>query len=330
MRFTFRSGLVSRAARISLALCFVLGMSTLKAQQEGEEPPEGTSQLCCEKNVVENGHFEFGMDPGSNSNFSGCPPTMPYPYSWCPIYSPQYKGSLGFNQTYGVVAGRGVQMWGITTWTQAHGEAIWQELYLQQGATYALRFDAHFLDVGNLGPDSVIFRFRAYQSQPTTVNPPGGALIGEVHVSDVNYNTYYVPAWTCPADFNYLLVSIHNTTPSDQNGSYNGWGRLDNICLQEVQPYKSAKAKQLNPETLPELYPNPTDGHVSVDYPESYGKVKSVTITDVNGREWPASQLRSNVGQLDFDAATLADGAYFIRVEFDQSEYPYTAQFRKF
>jgi len=56
------------------------------------------------------------------------------------------------------------------------------------------------------------------------------------------------------------------------------------------------------------IYPNPSGGIVTIELPGNY--YKTITVMDVNGREWIKQQITTNV--VEIDMSDMPNGMYFV------------------
>lgn len=262
--------------------------------------------LCCRDNVLTNGDFESGNFTG-NGSVSGCSTAGSYADDWCGVGSAQYLLNTGFGAT------AGFSMWGIGQ-TYSSGEGIYQAVNIGMGDTCHIRFDGRFGDQVPTGPDSVIVRFQAYTSAPTSVSGAGGTLIGDFVVKNTSYGTFTLAEWVAPAAFTHIMINPRNNAPMN-DGALVSWIKLDNICM-EVSP---RMVNQQDPfdDARVIAYPHPAGEMVGLQYPVEWGQIKDLKIVDLQGRLITAPVLRKEVGEIHLNLEGLSAGLYLLNLAFE-------------
>ena len=169
----------------------------------------------CANNIVLNPDFSDGFNPDGSD--------------WTtPTGSPQLvSDNCGTPGSY--------QMWG----NQNVGEAIEQSstsgFLFEAGKTYRIRFCGRYLLQPNLNNPSVQFGFTASNG---SVNPfTAGYNIGLSNpITSQAWTCYTLPDWTAPTDFSTLTINATNNVPDNGTPFTVSWGRIDNICIEEVVP----------------------------------------------------------------------------------------------
>ncbi|MBC7776021.1 MAG: hypothetical protein H7246_11350, partial [Phycisphaerae bacterium] len=174
--------------------------------------------LCpdCEHNLVQNpGFFEGAVDgelgaSGASNNWQTA------------NNSPDVSAGIFCCDAYGI------QMWG----SQDKGEAICQTGFnFLPTKTYSISFSAYYDQPSSVAP---YVQFGFYASSGC-VNPfpncVGCETMGvSVQITDQNCVTYTLPNWTPTASYNALIIKALTANPWPNLG----FGRIDNICIQEV------------------------------------------------------------------------------------------------
>ena len=123
----------------------------------------------------------------------------------------------------------GIQMWG----SQDKGEAICQSGFnFIPSKTYSISFSAYYSQPSSITP-YVQFGFYAANG---CVNPFSNCTGCETmgisgQITDENCATFTLPNWTPAANYNSLIIKALTANPWPALG----FGRIDNICIQEVE-----------------------------------------------------------------------------------------------
>lgn len=151
-----------------------------------------------------------------------------------------------------------IQMWG----NEDLGESIRQSGFsFQPGKTYRIRFKARFLNQ-NLPTNYVRFGFTASNGSldPFTCTTTCENMGETGNISNQVCDTYTLPDWTVASTtpWNTLIIRAFNNVP-DQPGNANtiSWGRIDNICITEVEDTCKCGA-------FSQLFARPTVGAPSI------------------------------------------------------------------
>jgi len=217
----------------------------------------------CEDNIVMNGNFSAGLAPG-NLGFGG---TISNWATW--TASPQVL--VGDTcQDAGAV-----QMWG----NQVVGESIQQPVTFVMGGIYEISFCGKWL---NTVQDSVRFRFRASTGLPGSYLNCTGTC-DEMYLSPVqttSWATYTSAPWTAPQNFNTLTISIWNNFAIN-DGAFVSWGRIDDVCIRRIGTSATHEATGAEDATL---FPNPTNGNVTIQFKEALNAETMISVLDLTGR----------------------------------------------
>jgi hypothetical protein len=83
-----------------------------------------------------------------------------------------------------------------------------------------------------------------------------------------------------------------------------------------------ANNKTLSPETI-EVFPNPTNGLITVNANNLSGQEITINITDITGRTLMQKRIENNNRNFSvpFDIKILATGLYFVTVKSDKQHY---------
>ncbi|MCB9081206.1 MAG: T9SS type A sorting domain-containing protein [Lewinellaceae bacterium] len=182
-------------------------------------PDCGQRDCDCENNLVRNPGFNNGFSFGS----------MPAPGSinqWVVgTQSPQISNDSCCEAV-------SVQMWG----NQGIGESIRQTgVNFIAGRTYRVRFCARFLDQPNLATKYIRFGFTGANGP---VNPFTCGTCDQIgasgNITSSTWTTYTLPDWTPTSNWSDLYVRAFNNNTGD--GTVVSWGRIDDICIQDVTP----------------------------------------------------------------------------------------------
>lgn len=118
-----------------------------------------------------------------------------------------------------------VQMWG---WLY-NGESIFQQgVSFLAGHHYKVSFCGKFVQPNSYS-NNVSFGFTAANSQISPFQCSTCDDIGSSpQIFNTSWNTYTLPIWTPAQNFNNFYIRAFNTQ------GIKSWGRIDNICIQEV------------------------------------------------------------------------------------------------
>ncbi len=278
---------------------------------------------CCDSNLVLNADFELGYHStgGDGGSFSGCNSSFPSSYAtnWCGVGTPQYILYPG-NRQYGIT------LWGIGQNFHT-GEGIYQNVSIQNGKRYRLRFDGLFRDINPTAPDSIIFKFWAYQNAPTQVNDAGGVLIGEYVVKNTDWGSFLLPDWIATGNFQYLMATIHNGTTIN-DGMFACWGGIDNVCLKDSGDAIVAVEDDLQGDLF--LFPNPAMSELTIRYSQMYGDILTITAIDLIGRKYPLQGIATSNGDVQLNIGGMANGLYFLQIQFVGREEPISMKIEKY
>ncbi len=191
----------------------------------GAQAQNGT----CLNNLVTNGDYTAGLVYGSMPSASVT--------GWSLLtQSPQVTDD-GCNDL------GSIQMWG----NLVVGESVKQNLPgvgIEAGKQYRVTVCYRWLDTGNtIIPAYVRFRLTVAGATPTTYPPTSGYdLIGSTpNTSSANWTTYTFPIWTAPNNASWLTINPENDE-SLNHGDHVSWGRIDNVCIELVDPVASENA----------------------------------------------------------------------------------------
>lgn len=210
---------------VTTALIFLI-FGKLVAQIEKSVPDPDILRkpdCTCIKNLLPDGGFTRATaDPGSSVLSQSSPTWKPGTNAarWSPDPGCCDKG---FILMYG---------------NKTTGVSVRQNgLNIIAGRKYRISFCARFPNNNGVANPFVRFRFRAYNSASTNPAPYTSAagLIGlSANITAGNWQTYTLPDWTAPANFNALEVNPENDNIQN-SGSYVSWGHIDNICFEEIK-----------------------------------------------------------------------------------------------
>ncbi len=281
---------------------------------------------CCNSNLVANADFEDGYhsNTGDGGSFTGCNSAFPNSYAtnWCGVGTPQYI-------QYATTNNYGITMWGIGQNFQA-GEGFYQAMPIGSSGnicTYNLRFDGLFRDINPNSPDSIVFKFWAYNIAPNTVNAPGGVLIGEYSVKNTSWGRYTLPEWTTTNTYQYLFVSIHNSSLVN-DGAYACWGGIDNICLQNTACLVGITDGD-GMAAEPILFPNPAGEKLTLRAATDAAEIASVEVVDLLGRTFVAPFISVSAREVQVDISRIPAGSYVLRVQYQDGSQVVVKKFVK-
>ena len=178
---------------------------------------------CAPGSLVSNGDFTDGLVAGSMPSGSVT--------SWNLLTgSPQVVISDGCADP------GSVQMWG----NQVVGESIRQQLPgagIEAGKTYRVKVCYRWLQTSNpVLPRHVRFRLCATNALGSYPSTSSYDVIGTTpNTSSSTWQTYVFPDWVAPNNAAYLTVNPENDHAVN-HGDFVSWGRIDDICIQEVDP----------------------------------------------------------------------------------------------
>ncbi|HLP93847.1 MAG TPA: T9SS type A sorting domain-containing protein [Saprospiraceae bacterium] len=177
----------------------------------------------CPNNLVQNpGFFQGAISgdlggPGASTN-------------WTPA-----SGSPQVATTVACCDPVTMQMWG----NRDVGEAICQTGFnFDPAKTYSISFEAHYFPQPNLPTPYVRFGFTAANSclDPFTCTTNCETIGQTGQITNQNCTTYTLPNWTPTANWSNLIIRAFNNVPNVAGDPFTiSWGRIDNICIQEVQ-----------------------------------------------------------------------------------------------
>ncbi len=129
-----------------------------------------------------------------------------------------------------------LQMWG----NKDVGESVRQTGFsFIAGRTYQVSFFARFLDQTTLPTKYVRFGLKAANG---SVNPYSCTTTCEIigttsNITNQNWAQFTLPAWTPSVNSTDLIIyTFNNNTDIPGDATTVSWGRIDNICIQDVTP----------------------------------------------------------------------------------------------
>jgi PKD repeat protein len=109
----------------------------------------------------------------------------------------------------------------------------------------------------------------------------------------------------------YNTPGIYSVTLTASNAGGSNTKTMTNyITVNDCAPVNDNFASKFS------IYPNPTDGIVYIDIPESKATVR---ISDILGKVVKVANLSSN--QSSIDLSTLKSGMYFIEIQLSEAKY---------
>ncbi len=130
-----------------------------------------------------------------------------------------------------------------------------------------------------------------------------------------------------PGTFSYQTstnASIHGIVPAPDSSAYYIWGTYTgyndgtiNDTLQRfvsrllVEELNVALQEEENARSF-SIQPNPTNGSVTFTFDPAMGRSNSITIRDIHGRKVTALPIREGTDRVEWNAAELAPGIYFV------------------
>lgn len=167
----------------------------------------------CPNNILQNPGFFEGAIAGSFTHGA-------HSNHWLEgTYTPQVVSGDSCCDNYSM------QMWGY----KSNGESIVQQgLQFKAGHHYKISFCGRY--VSNTSAGSVNFGFTAANSsvdpyQCTTCDDIGSSP----KITSTSWNTFSLPIWTPKQNWDRMYVRVFNLY------GLKAWGRIDNICVSEVQ-----------------------------------------------------------------------------------------------
>jgi len=146
--------------------------------------------------------------------------------------------------------------------------------------------------------------------------PTSGCANLSVHFTDASTNSPTSWLWTCPGGtpasstqqnptIIYNTAGTYNVTLKATNaGGNNTYTRTNYIVANDCSDVEDDIASQVS------IYPNPTDGIININIPESRATVK---ISNVIGKEVKVLKLNSTENSIDL--SSLSPGMYFVEVQ---------------
>ncbi len=279
---------------------------------------------CCSGNILQNRDFEDGLRVG-NGGFTGCTSSSgSYVTDWCGIGTPQYVFPSTLNSW-------AVTLWGIGD-TFLSGEALYQQVSFIAGNTYQISFRGYFSDQVPTGPDSVIFRFRAYVNVPNGLNDPSGTTIGEFSVKNNSHSpgAYVLPKWYPQLNYNYLMISVHNGSLVD-HGDYVSWGTIDEVCVSDSALATGVGINGNDEEAFGiTIYPNPSKSILNIRHSLQLGGIVESQIVDQMGKMMEVISEPRSSNEESIDISFLPTGIYYLRIRFENSDITIVKKFSHF
>jgi hypothetical protein len=260
-------------------------------------------QTACTGSILKNGDFQTGLAPGDLNGAGNVD-------DWSPI--PSGSGGSGLSSPQ-VIANDGcaengaMRMWG----NQVVGEGIRQEVAIDGTKVYRLSFCGKFTPT--VQPNARL-RFRATNNPNLIYNYGGGYLpcnlpdCEEIYLSPILTTGWvtYTKDWTPQNDYTNLVVTVSNDFDVD-NGEFVSWAQVDDICL-----VITSSASEWKETVRGSVFPNPSDGELSIRFPDHQINNGSLHIMDIWGRSMQAIPLPSGVSEYDFSIAALSPGVYIL------------------
>lgn len=113
---------------------------------------------------------------------------------------------------------------------------------------------------------------------------------------------------------NCLVVALYNLRNSNNKGGFSFRMDMTKGGAPVLIPVKSSLKSLAKRGTL-DVYPNPTEGRMTVKLQGDLNVDKTMTVTDLNGRVLEVIDVASQVGEYSFDISSYPAGVYLLRVE---------------
>ncbi|MCC6459791.1 MAG: T9SS type A sorting domain-containing protein [Saprospiraceae bacterium] len=253
------------------------------------------SQQDCPDNLLLNGQFTAGLNAGN----LGSGGTVS---NW----------SSGFNTpqviTHDSCADMGaIQMWG----NQVVGEGIVQPLAFLAGNTYEIQFCGMWMPTVQ---DSVRFRFRASTTPLSNYFNCTSGTCDEIFLSPIlstTWATYTSALWTPTQNYSFLNITIWNNFAIN-DGAYVSWARIDDICVRNLG--QATATGEASAEHSLRLFPNPTDGEITLELGEALPEPALAVVTDLLGRRLQQTPLAANQVRQTLSLRDYPAGVYLVQV----------------
>lgn len=245
----------------------------------------------CAGNIVLNGNFSAGLVPGNLGYGGACA-------NWATwTNSPQV---IAFDNCQDPGA---MQMWG----NQVVGESIWQNVNFVSGGIYQASFCGKwFSTLGN-----VQMRFRASNGLPGSY-ATCGANCDEIFLSPVmttSWATYTSTPWVATQNYNTLTISVWNNYAIN-DGAYVSWSRIDDVCIRRIGT--TATHESTGREDA-RLFPNPTNGDLTVDFGAPLEAETLLCVLDLTGRRVQQMLVSEGESVQTISLAHCPAGVYLVR-----------------
>lgn len=249
--------------------------------------------VLCKDNLVKNGDFTDGLIPGN----LGGPGNVNNWTTW--TNTPQV-----ITVDTCMEAGA-MQMWG----NQVVGESIQQPVNFTMGDIYEVTLCGKWL---NTVQDSVRWRFRASTGAPGSYLNCSGTC-DEIYLTPVlttNWVTYTSAPWTATQNYNTLTISVWNNY-NINDGAYVSWARLDDVCIRKIG---TSAVKDLEGQISASIYPNPTNGDISLQFKRQLESKAKISLMDMTGRVLQESSAAAGHTQHQLSLGNYPPGMYLVQV----------------
>jgi len=172
----------------------------------------------CPNNLIKNPGFYEGATPGSygmgaNSDHweaGSLTPQVVAEDSCCDAYS--------------------IQMWASGSGYYGYGESVVQDgLSLQQGHQYKISLNGKFLpSASNATSVNFAVQTSTFHANPFNCQGPCQTIGNSPILTDTAWKSFTLPIWTPTQNWDRIFIRPYNIY------GWTVWGRIDNICVQEV------------------------------------------------------------------------------------------------
>jgi hypothetical protein len=148
--------------------------------------------------------------------------------------------------------------------------------------------------------------YSTYNIYRTTGDTPGEfTLIGTMPAGNTSYSDFGAPA----EGYVYYMVEIMLNAPCDVGKA------LASIKSNVATNNPNVGIVETLRATSLQVYPNPTNGQLTIEMGDMRCETCDIAIYDIYGRKHQVSSLKSEVSNLKIDVSHLPSGMYFLRIE---------------
>lgn len=139
---------------------------------------------------------------------------------------------------------------------------------------------------------------------------------GNYKISNIPYGTYSI----YPEDMGYRTIAWGGLSITSANPHVNYINFAENST--SIRPVTTAVPNVATSENILSIYPNPTSGNITVQWPKNNSNSAAITVVNVAGQVVYSKILNiTGAERSDINLSSLNAGLYFINIVADQLHY---------